>query len=69
MLAKTIIFIFFILCKATSCAIAADSTVAAGSWHTIGVKVDGSVVAVGNNEFGQLDVRDWSLNFKYVFND
>lgn len=30
-----------------------------GSGHTVGLKSDGTVVAVGDNEYGQCDVRDW----------
>jgi len=34
--------------------------VAAGLIHTVGVKSDGTVVAVGNNEEGQCDVDGWT---------
>ena len=34
---------------------------AAGSWHTVGVKSDGTVAAVGMSEHGQCDVGGWSL--------
>lgn len=34
-------------------------TIAAGRHHTIGLKSDGTVVAVGSNEFGQCDVGGW----------
>jgi alpha-tubulin suppressor-like RCC1 family protein len=34
--------------------------VAAGVWHTVGLKADGTVVAVGYNEYGQCDVGDWT---------
>ncbi|AZS15617.1 RCC1 repeat protein [Paenibacillus lutimineralis] len=34
-------------------------TIAAGRRHTIGLKSDGTVVAVGSNEFGQCDVGGW----------
>ena len=30
-----------------------------GRCHTVGLKSDGTVVAVGNNEFGQCDVGSW----------
>ena len=33
---------------------------AAGGWHTVGLKADGSVVAVGDNEYGQCGVSGWS---------
>ena len=34
-------------------------TVNTGALHTVGLKSDGSVVAVGNNTHGQCDVSDW----------
>ena len=34
--------------------------VAAGGWHTVGVESDGTVVAVGSNSDGQLDVGGWT---------
>jgi alpha-tubulin suppressor-like RCC1 family protein len=34
-------------------------TIAAGRRHTVGLKSDGTVVAVGDNKFGQYDVSDW----------
>ena len=37
-----------------------DQTVAAGGWHTVGLKSDGRVVAVGNNQHGQCDLSGWS---------
>ena len=33
---------------------------AAGVWHTVGLKKDGTVVAVGQNETRQCDVSDWT---------
>ena len=30
-----------------------------GNAHTIGLKSDGMVVAVGDNEYGQCDVNGW----------
>ncbi|PFN54858.1 chromosome condensation regulator, partial [Bacillus thuringiensis] len=33
--------------------------IAAGCAHTVGLKSDGTVIAVGNNEFGQCDVGSW----------
>jgi alpha-tubulin suppressor-like RCC1 family protein len=33
--------------------------VAAGGFHTVGLKADGTVVATGDNEYGQCDVGDW----------
>ncbi len=38
--------------------IAPKNTVAAVN-HTVGLKADGTVVAVGDNDFGQCDVSDW----------
>ena len=34
--------------------------VSAGGNHTVGLKVDGTVVAVGSNQQGQCDVKSWS---------
>ena len=34
--------------------------ISAGTDHTVGLKSDGTVVATGDNEFGQCDVSDWS---------
>ena len=34
-------------------------TIAAGYRHTVGLKSDGTVVAVGDNEYGQCDVSGW----------
>ena len=33
--------------------------IAASNWHTVGLKADGTVVAVGDNNHGQCDVSDW----------
>ena len=35
------------------------STISAGGRHTVGLKADGTVVAVGWNEVGQCEVSDW----------
>lgn len=35
------------------------ATIAAGTYHTLGLKADGSVVAVGDNSEGQLSVSSW----------
>ena len=29
-------------------------------WHTVGLKSDGTVVAVGSNKYGQCDVSQWT---------
>ena len=33
----------------------------AGGHHTVGLKLDGTVVAVGDNRYGQCNVSDWNL--------
>ena len=35
--------------------------VSAGSSHTVGLKKDGTVVATGDNDYGQCDVSIWNL--------
>ena len=37
-----------------------EGSVAAGDSHTVGLKQDGTVVAVGRNDDGQCDVSDWT---------
>ena len=34
--------------------------IAVGAWHTLGIKSDGTVVACGDNEYGQCKVSSWS---------
>ena len=41
-------------------AIAVRETVSVGYTHTVGIKSDGTVVAVGNNQYGQCDVSAWT---------
>jgi alpha-tubulin suppressor-like RCC1 family protein len=36
------------------------ATIAAGLYHTVGLKEDGTVVPAGNNDKGQLDVTAWT---------
>ena len=36
--------------------------VSAGWGHTVGVKSDGTVVAVGMNDYGQCNVSGWDLD-------
>ena len=36
------------------------ATIAAGMYHTVGVKKDGTAVAVGYNYYGQLNVSSWT---------
>lgn len=40
--------------------IAIRATISAGSAHTVGLKADGTVVAVGKNGDGRCDVSDWT---------
>lgn len=35
-------------------------TIAAGGYHTLGLRSDGTVVAVGNTEYGECAVDDWT---------
>ena len=35
-------------------------SISAGSSHTVGLKADGTVVAVGDNRHRQCDVEDWT---------
>ena len=51
----TIIFVF-----AWSFAQAVQPQVAAGGYHTVGLKSDGTVVAEGHNDYGQLNVESWT---------
>lgn len=37
-----------------------DTTLSAGLNHTLGLRADGTVVAVGNNEYGRRGVGDWT---------
>lgn len=39
---------------------AVRDTIASGNGHTVGLKVGGTVVAVGDNEYGQCDVSSWT---------
>ena len=40
--------------------IADRETVSAGGYHTVGLKSDGTVVAVGHNGYGRCDVEGWT---------
>lgn len=33
--------------------------ISAGCVHTVGLKSNGTVMATGNNEYGQCDVNEW----------
>ena len=35
--------------------------IAAGYTHTVGLRADGTVVAVGYNDYGQCNVSSWDL--------
>jgi len=37
----------------------ANKTIAAGCRHTIGLKSDGTVIAAGDNKYGQCNVSGW----------
>ena len=39
--------------------VAVRNAVAAGYFHTVGLKADGTVVAVGDNDNGRCNVKDW----------
>ncbi len=41
------------------------ATIAAGMFHLVGLRGDGTVLAVGKDDFGQLDVSSWT-NIKAV---
>ncbi len=43
----------------TKCRMKLGSTIAARGWHTVGLKSNGTVVAVGDNEVGQCNVSGW----------
>lgn len=60
MVAIAFVVLFSVLTTQTS-AKAAQPMVAAGRHHTVGVKSDGTVVAVGYNGYGQLNVSGWNL--------
>jgi hypothetical protein len=58
-IAFLLILLFSILSN-QSTALAAQPQVAAGGKHTVGLKSDGTAVAVGDNEFGQINVSSWT---------
>ncbi|MCI6434025.1 MAG: protein kinase [Clostridiales bacterium] len=39
--------------------VAIRDTISAQGFHTVGLKADGTVMAVGDNEFGQCDIGSW----------
>ena len=46
--------------KAGNFDVAVRETIATGGNHTVGLKSDGTVVAVGNNFYGQCNVSGWT---------
>lgn len=40
--------------------IAVRDTIAAGSDHTVALKIDGTVIAIGRNDYGQCEVSSWN---------
>jgi alpha-tubulin suppressor-like RCC1 family protein len=34
--------------------------ISTGELHTVGLKSDGTLIAVGDNDWGQCDVRGWA---------
>ena len=46
-------------CSALWNDIAVRNTISAGGTHTVGLKTDGTVVAVGDNDYNQCKVSDW----------
>ena len=40
--------------------VAVRETLSAGLYHTVGLKADGTVVAVGENDYGRCDVSGWT---------
>ncbi|MGB2908106.1 MAG: hypothetical protein WBB73_13455, partial [Candidatus Aminicenantaceae bacterium] len=58
---RAILFIYVVLVIfITSSSAAVTPQVSAGYYHTVGLKSDGTVVAVGGNDYGQCDVSGWS---------
>jgi len=49
-----------LVCLMTGPSVFAAMQVAAGVQHTVGLKADGTVVAVGNNESGKCNVASWN---------
>ncbi len=37
-----------------------STTLSAGNYHTVGIRTDGTVVAVGSDYYGQIPLSDWS---------
>ena len=60
MIAIIFFVVLFLLISQTT-AKAARPQVAAGGYHTVGLKSDGTVVAVGDNHHGECNLFDWHL--------
>lgn len=50
-----------LFCLVSGSSVLAGMQVAAGASHTVGLKADGTVVAVGDNDSGQCNLFDWNL--------
>jgi hypothetical protein len=50
----------FLFCLVTGSSVFAGMQVAGGYGHTVGLEADGTVVAVGDNTYGQCNVSGWS---------
>jgi len=59
MMTISLVSVFFILAFQATVR-AAQPMVAAGEDHTLGLKSDGTVVAVGSNSYGKCDVSSWT---------
>ena len=55
-----ILFSIIVFMFGYSVAEAAQPMVAAGEYHTVGLKADGTVMAVGHNQYGQCNVESWT---------
>ena len=56
----TAFVVAFLIFPAQTSAITVQPQVAAGKHHTVELKSDGTVVAVGRNTVGQCDVDNWT---------
>ena len=57
---KGFLVLLLLVMATRTLAISAQPQVAGGGSHTVGLKSDGTVVAVGNNAAGQCDVSSWT---------
>jgi alpha-tubulin suppressor-like RCC1 family protein len=49
--------------------VAVEPMVAAGGWHTVGLRSDGTLIAVGDNSAGQRDVANWTAIIRIAAGD